>query len=123
MYRQKKRIKRRPTRRVVTQRALVRSSRQKKRGGAWYTKFMKFGKNTDRFLRKTKLLSKGLDLAALYGIPYSKQLGTVAKTVGYGKRKRRTVRLRRKKHGKGLRLAGNGLNVSGMGMKEKSITF
>lgn len=69
--------------------------------------FMKFLKKVHRFLKKTKLLSKGAKMASAMGVPYSEQIakaGKVAGAVGYGRRRRRTYR--RRNRGGALRLAG-----------------
>jgi len=58
------------------------------------------------FIKKHRLISRVGSSLHRAGIPYAGKIGAVAKHLGYG---------RRRKRGKGLRLAGGSLRLSGSG--------
>ena len=66
--------------------------------------FKSLGQHVNNFLRRTKAISR---VANYMGHP---KVGNVASFLGYGRRKRR---YRRKAVGSGLKLAGQGLSLSG----------
>lgn len=74
----------------------------------------KFGKSANRFLKKSRVIS---NLAPLFG-ERGKAIGAVARQAGYGSRKRRMVRGRRR--GRGTSLAGSGIRLAGRGGLKKT---
>lgn len=88
-----------------------------RRGGSW-AGFKKFMGSANKFLRKTKLISRVGKMAHMAGVPYAGTIGTVAGTLGYGRR--RTVRRRRR--GKGVSPAGGGVYLAGRGYQKKRLT-
>lgn len=66
-------------------------------GGSWKG-FKRFMKKANKFLKKTKLLSRTAGLASKFGVPYVGAVGTAARVAGYG----------RKRRGGALKLAGQG---------------
>lgn len=91
---------------MPTQRRTVVKRRPRRIHGGSFKSFMS---GANKWLRKTKLLSKGSRLLHDAGVPYAGDLGKVAGMAGYGKK--RIVRRRRRK-GAGLSLGG-GLRLSG----------
>lgn len=66
--------------------------------------FKSLGQHVNNFLKRTKAISR---VANYMGHP---KVGSVANYLGYGRRRRR---YRRKAVGSGLKLAGQGLSLSG----------
>ena len=81
------------------------------RGRGKASDFTKYLKKANEFLKKTKILSKvGTTLAQ--DNPELKKYVNIAKMMGYGRR--RTYRRRKRTtRGRGLKLAGQGLNPTG----------
>lgn len=99
-------------------------------GMGFWDSLKKFGSKANRFLKKTKLISRTGKVAGLFGVPYAGAVGSVAGTLGYGspagatgygRRRRRTVRVRSRK-GRGIRLAGNGITTAGGRYGKKKMT-
>lgn len=82
------------------------------RGGS----FSSFLKKANTWLKKTKFLSTAGKALGAAGVPYASDAGKVAGVLGYGRRRRRTVRRRSRRKGAGLRLAGAGLGLAGSGV-------
>ena len=91
-------------------RSVVRARRQ--RGGSFIKKLWGFAKKANRFLRKTKLISRSAGVANKFGLPYADKVGKVAKMTGYG----RKIRRRRRTRGGNL---GGALKLSGAGSKKR----
>lgn len=85
--------------------------RGRQHGGNFWKKLKQFAIKANRWLRKTKAISKSAKLANDFGVPYADKIGKVAKMTGYGRRK---VRRRRRggnlggNFGGSLKLAGSG---------------
>jgi len=81
------------------------------RGKGWLGKLWKgvkkVGSSANKLLRKSKLISQ---IAPLFG-PKGTAIGGVAKSLGYGRRRRR--RTIRRRPGRGLKLPGQGLGAPG----------
>lgn len=56
------------------------------RGGRGRRKVARGAKKLGRFLKKSKLISKGAAVADTLGVPYAGKVGAVAKQLGYGQR-------------------------------------
>lgn len=82
--------------------------------------FMDFLKKANKFLRKTKLISKAGSVLGELGIPYAAPVAKYAGLAGYGRKK--TVRRRRRRRGGALNLAGargRGVGLAGGRYKKK----
>lgn len=107
-----------PKRRTRTRKVVSRHRRRVvggRRGGSW-AGFKRFMGSANKFLRKTKLISRVGKLASMEGVPYAGTIGSVAGKLGYGRR--RTVR-RRRRRGKGVSPAGGGVYLAGRGQKKR----
>lgn len=67
--------------------------------------FLSFAKKVGKWLKKTKLLSRGASVLSDSGVPYVGAAGKIAGIAGFGRKRRCVTRCRRRK-GAGLRLAG-----------------
>ena len=105
---------RRSTGRRKKSRAVVRRrTRRAQRGGSWWKNVLKFGSRANRWLKKTKAISKAAGIGSALGLPYAGTIKRTAGMVGYGKRRRRVVRRRRRQYGKGIGLSGGALMLAG----------
>ncbi len=120
-----------PRRKRTTKRKTAVARRRTYRRSMRGRGFMSFLKGANRFLKKTKLLSRGGKALSMLGVPYAGTAGRVAGAVGYGKRrsKRRFKRVvRRRKRGRGASLAGGryrkggGVFLAGRGLKKKPMS-
>lgn len=92
-------------------RAVVKRKRRQ-HGGSFWTKLRNFGSKANNWLKRTKILSQGAKIASELGVPYAKEIGMAGKLAamrGYGRKKRRVVRRRRRMRGKGLNPSGGSL--------------
>lgn len=116
--------RRRPTkggaRRAKT--AVVRRKRQ--RGKGFWSNLKRFGNKANSFLKRTKLISRGAKVADFFNVPLVGSIGKELEQRGYGKRKKRTVRRRRRRgagvsipggalYGKGVKVPGGGVRLAG----------
>ena len=106
------------SRRKRSTRAVVRRKRRKprQRGGNFWGKLSKFGRSANRWLKKTKMISRSAKIGSMLGVPYVGTAGKVAGMAGYGKRRRKVRRRRRKQRGRGVSIVGGGVGVSGGGI-------
>ena len=93
--------------------------KRRMRGRGWWDSIKKFAVKANKFLKKSKLISTGL---AAIDNPYAQAGSLAAGAIGYGKRRKRVVRRRRK--GRGISLAGSGrcggaLRLAGAGKKKR----
>lgn len=104
-----------PRRRTTKSRKVV---ARRRRGGARQRGrgFMDFLRGANRFLKRTKLISRAGRIGSMLGVPYVGTIGKYAGKVGYGRK--RTVRRRRRK-GRGLSTAGGALALAGRGRKKR----
>jgi hypothetical protein len=110
-----RRIKtRRPTRKGV-RRVKTAVVRRRQRGKGFWSGLKRFGSKANRFLKRTKAISRAAKFADQLGLhPYAGKVGQVASQLGYGRRKRRVVRRRRRTtKGKGIGLPGGGVRLAG----------
>jgi hypothetical protein len=80
-----------------------------RRGGKMRGKgaFLNFFKKVGKWFKDNKVISKVGNALGSVGVPYASKIGSVAGTLGYGRRRR----------GGSLRLAGNGLSLAGSGRR------
>ena len=95
-------------------RAVVRRRPRRVNGGS----FRSFLSGANKWLRKTKALSKAGRFLSDAGVPYAGNMGKVASVLGYGRG--RTVRRRRRTKGGALSLGGSrggALRLAGAGSR------
>ena len=113
----KKRGGRRATSKART--AVVRRRLARQHGGNFWKNLRKFAKKANKWLKKTKAVSKGANFAADIGIMpgVTKNIGKAARMAGYGRK--RTVRRRRRRGGNlgGGNLGGGSLKLAGSGKR------
>lgn len=91
----------------------MRQRRQRGKG------FMDVLKKVGAFLKKTQLVSKVANTLGSAGIPYAGAIGSVASSLGYGRRRRvgrprtRSTMAKKKALHTALMLAGHGLSLAG----------
>lgn len=80
-------------------RAVVKRRKRRQHGGSFLSSLRRFGGKANRWLKRTKAISRGAKVASMFGIPYAGTVGKAAGMAGYGKgkRRKRTVRRRRRR--------------------------
>ena len=86
--------------------------RRRMRGKGFFKNLYNFGKKANRFLRKTKIVSRVGKALGMAGVPYAGKIASTAGALGYGKKRRRRV-VRRRRRGRGVTLAGGGIRLAG----------
>lgn len=108
-----------PRHTAAYKRTMVRRRRQ---GGMGFFSSLLGGiKKLGSFLHKHKVISRAGKVLGSVGVPYASDIGGIAKTAGWGRRRRRRVGRPRK--GYGLARAGGALRRAGAGRRRRKTTY